>query len=328
MPAHPLAVYELSIGPSAFLEIAGIGDSALGVREGKRKKAGVSDQRKERDDMANSSSEKARTSNDFPQWDDKKPKDSLLSLFGATVLQGEAAINWYKRKQTWKRFGSRLFRYLAIGLVAIGALLPLLSMQGLDQHLPFLKVLVPQWGYVVFAIAAGCVLGDKLFGFSTGWIRFIKTQLILEGALTELRYDWLAFFAKLSGDAPTQEEIQTLIQRLKAFVVFVNAQVQQETEVWVLEFQSSLADLEKAAKVGATAGKPGSLQVTVPNAAEFDGGVTASLNGMETKRVDGTHCLFFSVMPGQHQVLIQGRKASKTFEASEFVRVAPDSMAT
>jgi hypothetical protein len=97
----------------------------------------------------------------------------------------------------------------------------------LDQHLPFLKVLVPQWGYVVFAIAAGFVVGDKLFGFSTGWIRFIKTQLTLESALTELRYDWLALFAKLSGDVLTQEQIQTLIQRLKTFVVFVHAQVQR-----------------------------------------------------------------------------------------------------
>jgi len=278
--------------------------------------------------MANSSGGNAETSNDFPPWDDKDPKGSLLRWYGATVRQGEAAIDWYRRKQYWKRVGSRLFRYAAIVLVAIGALLPLLSMQGLDQHLPFLKVLVPQWGYVVFAIAAGFVLGDKLFGFSTGWIRFIKTQLTLESALAELRYDWLALFAKLSGDVPTQEQIQTLIQRLKAFVVFVHAQVQQETETWVLEFQSNLAELEKAAKVGAEATKPGSLQVTVPNAAEFDGGVTATLNGIEVKKVDGTRCLFLSVMPGQHQVLIRGTKAGKTLDASEIVKVTPDSMAT
>ena len=279
--------------------------------------------------MANSSSGNTGTSNDFPPWDDKDPKGSLLRWYGATVGQGEAAIDWYKRKQRGKRFGSRLFRYAAIGLVAIGAILPLLSMNGLnlEQHLPF-KVPVPQWGYVVFAIAAGFVLGDRLFGFSTGWIRFIKTQLVLEGALTELRYDWLALFSKLSGNAPTQDEIQTLIQRLKAFVVFVHTQVQQETEAWVLEFQSSLADLEKAAKVGAEATKPGSLQVTVPNAADFDGGVTASMNGMEVKKVDGTRCLFLSVMPGQHQVLIKGTRAGKTIEASEIVKVTPDTMAT
>ena len=277
--------------------------------------------------MANSSGESAGTSNDFPQWDDKDPRSSLLRWFGATVRQGEAAIDWYRRKQYWKRVGSRLFRYAAIGLVAIGALLPLLSMHGLDEHLPFLQALVPQWGYVVFAIAAGFVLGDKLFDFSTGWIRFIKAQLTLESALAELRYDWLALFVKFSGDVPTQEQIQALIQRLKAFVVFVHAQVQQETETWVLEFQRNLADLEKAAKVGAEATKPGSLQVTVPNAAEFDGGVTATLNGIEVKKVDGTRCLFLSVMPGQHQVLIMGTKAGKTLDASEIVKVAPDSMA-
>jgi hypothetical protein len=277
--------------------------------------------------MANSSGGNAGSPNDFPQWDDEDPKGSILRWYGATVRQGENAIDWYKRKQRVKRFGSRLFRYVAVVLVATGALLPLLSIQGLDQRVPFLKALSPQWGYVVFAAAAGCVFADKLFGLSTGWIRFIKTQLTLEAALTELRYDWLALFAKLSGDTLTQEQIQALIQRLKTFVVFVHAQVQQETEAWVLEFQSSLADLEKVAQVRTDAARPGSLQVTVPNAAEFDGGVTATLNGIEVKKVDGTRCLFLSVGPGQHQMLIKGTKAGKASEASEIVKVAPDSMA-
>src|SRR5208337_4340844 len=95
----------------------------FGIRASTRKKSVVGVQWKVGENMANSSSGNAGTTNDFPQWDDKDPKGSLLRWYGATVSQGEAAIDWYKRKQYWKRFGSRLFRYVAIGLVGIGAIL-------------------------------------------------------------------------------------------------------------------------------------------------------------------------------------------------------------
>lgn len=76
-----------------------------------------------------------------------------------------------------------------------------------------------EFGYVFAAIAAGVLAYDKYFGLSTGWIRYIQTQLVLEGALDELGYDWVSFLAKLDAQNPSTDQIQTIIQRLRSFIV-------------------------------------------------------------------------------------------------------------
>ena len=181
-------------------------------------------------------------------------------------------------------------------------------------------------GYVAAALAAGFIAFDRYFGLSTGWIRFIGTELALEGGLDELRYDWVALLAKTRGAMPTSDEVQTMIQRLRTFIVFVNSQTQQETQAWVMEFQTNLADLEKAAKLRAQEQKPGTVEVTISNAPDFDPGLTASLDGMEGRAVEGKSCVFGSVSPGPHIVLVKGAKSGKTLQASEIVRVQPDSV--
>jgi hypothetical protein len=89
---------------------------------------------------------------------------------------------------------------------------------------------------------------------------------------------------------------------------------------------TNLADLEKAAKHRAQEQKPGTVEVTVSNALEFDPGLTTSLDGLEARPVEGKSCVFGSVSPGAHIVLVKGAKSGKTAQASEIVRVQPDSV--
>ena len=138
----------------------------------------------------------------------------------------------------------------------------------------------------------------------------------------------MALLAKLQGQNPTPEQAQAMIQRLRSFMVVVNGQTQKETEAWVMEFQANLADLEKAAKARAQEQKPGRVEVTASNAQTLEPGVTASLDGMETRAVEGTSCVFGSVAPGPHIVLVKGMKGAKMFQVSEIIRVQPDSVAS
>jgi|SRR6516165_9757362 hypothetical protein len=94
-----------------------------------------------------------------------------------------------------------------------------------------------------------------------------------------------------------------------------------------MEFQTNLADLERAAKLRAQEQKPGTVAVTVSHAPDFDPGLTAWLEGMEARPVQGKSCVFGSVAPGIHMVLVKGAKAGKTLQASDVVRVQPDSVA-
>lgn len=256
-------------------------------------------------------------------WDENDPMGSLAALFRSTYETGLERIEWYRRNLKWKRIGSRFFRAAAIILIGIGSLLPLVVTASIGfgwnaSRIPF------AFGYVAFALAAGCLAYDKYVGLSTGWIRYIKTQLVLEAGLDRLRLDWISLIAKVQANKPTPDQVQILLKRLQTFVRFVDAQVQQETDAWILEFQTSLAELAKAAQARADAQQPGQVLVTVSNAKDLDGGpVIASLDGMESKQAEGGQCMFFDVPPGDHQVRVTGAKGGRTHQDSQIVSVQP-----
>jgi hypothetical protein len=260
-------------------------------------------------------------------WDGSNPAASLANLYAAAVARARQQINWYKVKVRPKRVGSWLCRLAAIVLLGLAALIPLLKAALSSASIaPAGRMNIAfELGYVFAAIGAGVIAFDKYFGLSTGWIRYIQTELALEGALDELQYDWVALLAKVQGQTPAAEQCQAMIQRLRSFVVLVNSTTQRETEQWVMEFQANLADLEKAAKARAQEQKPGQVEVTVTNVQAFDPGVTASLDGMEARTLEGTSSIFGSVTPGLHIVLVKGKRDDKTLQASEIIRVQPDS---
>lgn len=267
---------------------------------------------------------------EFPVWDSQDVWKSLQCLFLATVKQGESAIAWYRNNIRMKRLGSQVLRSAAIILTSIGALLPLVvaAASRFDQSNTWKNWVDAQWGYIAFATAAACVAADKFYGFSSGWIRYMKTQIALEGALSDLHYDWIALVSKVGAQQPTGDQVQGMLQKMKDFVVLVRTQIQQETDAWVLEFQANLADLTNAVKAQRDAQKPGSAQVTVSNAKDFDAGVKVQLDQSEERTIEGTQCLFASVAPGTHEILVIGKKGNQTFKAASVVKVAADSLAS
>ncbi|HEX5482807.1 MAG TPA: SLATT domain-containing protein [Terriglobia bacterium] len=257
----------------------------------------------------------------FPTWDEKDPLGSLKALFHFTVERGLSQIDWYKRNVAGVRWGSRVCRCAAIIFISIGSLLPLIAAAGIGlgwngRKIPF------EFGYVAFALAAGFLGFDKYFGLSTAWIRYIKTQLALEAALHQLQLDWVALLLKIQASSPAPDQIQAAVRRLLTFVQYMDAQIQQETDAWVLEFQANLAELAKAAQVRAEAQKPGQILVTVTNAAEFDDAPAVTLDGTETKQVESGQCNFLFVPPGDHQIQVIASKAGKPFRASQTPNVS------
>ncbi|MGH9439293.1 MAG: hypothetical protein ACRD22_15710, partial [Terriglobia bacterium] len=79
-----------------------------------------------------------------------------------------------------------------------------------------------------------------------------------------------------------------------------------------------------AAQSRMEAQKPGQVLVTVSNANELDGSVaTASLDGLETKQIEGGQCMFLDVPPGDHQVRVTGTMAGRVHQDSQIVTVPP-----
>ena len=260
----------------------------------------------------------------------EETRASIGVLYDYAENHANQSISWYAGHKRKKALCSRWLRFAAIFLTTLGGLSPILGSLGLQQ-IPVsgsnLALNVGQLGYFFLALAAACVGFDRFFGFSSGWMRYITTMMALERALSAFRFDWAMMAAKFGKEDPTPDQVQAMIQRLKEFLASVEAQVDQETQAWVSEFRTSLADIEKTAKAQAEAARPGAINITVTNGMETDDGFAVSLDGMEITRVRGTKYQIGYVPPGPHKVAVSAKIKGEQLDASELVNVDPGAVA-
>jgi hypothetical protein len=260
---------------------------------------------------------------EFPKWDKNKPDESLEDAYGWAVESARAQIAWYAQSREPKKRGSQWFRGSSIALAAIGGLFPLV-----DAAIPDSQVMFGQWGYVAIALAAALVLYDRFFGLSSGWMRYMVTELSLQRTLREFQYDWNILIAQQAQQQPPQDNTVALLQRLKDFSLQVETLVKQETDAWVTEFQTNLSELETMLKTEMEARTPGSVKVTVTNARDFER-VEILLDGIRVKELVGvTDGVLDSVPRGPREITAVGHKAGTQRKESKVVEVEPNTMAS
>lgn len=252
----------------------------------------------------------------FPAWDAAATGDSVKRTYDWTVTKTLSQIRWYQEKKGPKSFGSRGIRAVSIFSGGLGALCPLLDSTDLFAGLSFAP-----YGYVLLAIPAGLITYDRLFGLSTGWIRYTVTQMALESALHEFQYDYQLLDMQSSGNT------LALLQRIKEFGVLIENIVKKETDTWAAEFQGSIVEMERILKSEAQKRKPSSVKILLPNSGNFDK-AEISLNGMQVKEVIGvTECILDSVPPGRYEISAKGIKdGTPQGRAAKVAEVAPEQM--
>lgn len=262
----------------------------------------------------------------FPVWNATKPDESLILMHQWAVKKAHERINWYKDNSKTKRILSVLLRIIVIFFVAAGGLCPLIDATGVFKQVGLDSFTLGKWGYVSMAFAAAIVGFDKFFGLSTGWMRFIVTQLSLERVLQEFHYDWAFLLAQQQ-----EQQVKTnipLLKRAKDFTLRVEDLVKQETDAWVQEFQSDIAELTKVLKTEVETRKPGSIRVTVTNAKNFER-VAIRLNDNQIKELIGvTEGLIEAVPPGRYEVTAVGKKDNRECKDSKVIEVQPNAMAS
>jgi nucleoside permease NupC len=161
----------------------------------------------------------------LPRW---------LSSYYTSVEQATIqAIRWYLRKKKSKSRWSRFFRASSIVLGAMGALLPLLS--------PITNVSLA-WGYTALALAGACVALDKLFGFSSSWMRYMQSEFELQHLLSQLQASWLLRACTGSRDTQTANHSEAdLAQMLAEHSDAVASLIRAETAAWAREFNGALS---------------------------------------------------------------------------------------
>jgi hypothetical protein len=255
---------------------------------------------------------------------------SIVEIYQYAEASANNSIAWYGRRTRSKAVMSRLLRALAIFFTAVGGLMPIIRALRpyTAQSTPTLMGLdVGQLGYLLLGSAAACIAFDRFFGFSSGWMRYITTKMTLERMLSEFRMDWAMMVAKLGGKSPTTDQVQLMIQRLKEFLVAINTHVENETQTWVSEFKTNLAEIEKTATAQRDAARPGAIDVTVTNGMDTEDGFTVILDGMEVKKIRGSKYQIGYVSPGPHKIAVTGTIKGELLDASELANVAPGEIA-
>ena len=256
----------------------------------------------------------------------EETEQSLGQLYRYAEKHAGDAAAWYWWSKKPKAMRSRGLRLAAILLTTFGGLAPLINAVGWLQ--PPLNLYVGQAGYVLLGLAAACVGLDRFFGYSSGWMRYVSTAQDITKTVSEFRMDWAMMLAKIGNGPPATEQVQQMIQRIKEFVVAMDHHVEKETQTWIAEFKTSLADIEKNIKAQAEAERPGAIEITVTNGMDTDGGFTVMLDGMAQKTVvGGTRYQIGYVPPGPHKITVTGAVKGKLLEASEIVTVPPGVMA-
>ncbi len=169
-------------------------------------------------------------------WSPEGRSESLSKVYAHADGLALEAEQWYARRRRPKRIGGMCARVGAIVLGAVAAILPIVAQisVGADGK-PSIE---PAWASIALGAAAALVALDLFFGFTSGWMRFMATEMHLTRLRHDFEYRWEA--ARASG-APFQE----LLEHARAFVLAVHDELERETGSWVSEFRSNLAVTER-----------------------------------------------------------------------------------
>jgi len=178
-------------------------------------------------------------------WKESDVHDSLSTLREYVENEAQRQIAWYHAKRKVKASISTALRFVAILLFVLGGLVPVVKATLAPETLRRIGFDFGQTGYLLLAIAAGCVAMDRFFGYSSGWIRYITTALALEKSLEEFRLEWARHIARLRGGQPDEDELDRLIRTCETFSLAVRGQIEQETKAWVIEFENNLSQLKR-----------------------------------------------------------------------------------
>ena len=156
-------------------------------------------------------------------------------------------------------------------------------------------------------------------------MRYILAMQAIEKAREHFRLEWSALLRMLSattkGTADYLELVDRMIQRARGVIIEVRERSEQETQAWIAEFQSNLAQFEKDLKSQIDATRPGGIDIEVTDGRKADTPVEIMLDGMTADRFVGTAGSIGFVAPGMHRITARAQKAGRDFSASTMLNV-------
>jgi hypothetical protein len=265
----------------------------------------------------------------IPSHDAASAPEGLSQVYDALVKKAEEALRWYETSQRAKKRGARVTRGAAIFLGALAAITPSI-IAVLPEHLgDFAVVKLSPIATAIGVLAGTLILLDKLYGFSSSWMRFAVTYQEIQANLEVFKLEWRRRLFELSqGHEPMPEQVSALLDFLTAFLRSVNDSVRAETRDWVVEFKGVLADIDKtlesqrAAALPSQSGK-GALRIELKAVDALDEGRWSLQleNRKEVVKEGQATAVLTSLDPGIYKLRISGLRKGKVVAAEHPVVV-------
>jgi hypothetical protein len=241
---------------------------------------------------------------------------ALEKVFKHVSGEAQRAIEWYLSKKHPKRLGARVLRCAAIVATTAAGLIPLLAEIYTADGKPQIS---PGWASVALVVAVALIGFDRFFGFSSAWMRFLTTEIQIRSALQAFQLDWEIQRAVWKGSAPTDEQVQEMLARCKAFLVQVNTCLENEMTAWIQEFQAALRQIDETAKARAEATKLGGATVIVSNGNQCANGWELCIDGGSRRRYTGKTAALRDLLPGIHTIRVEGVMNGRGVQAEKAV---------
>jgi hypothetical protein len=255
----------------------------------------------------------------------EEAKNSLDVVYVWVEAIAIASRDWYVEKKKWPSSISRGVRGAAIILLAIGGLVPLMTGLTIVNLIPD----VDKLGYLALGMAAALLLLDRHGSFSTAWMRYITTDMKLTRMIRTFQLEWQIARARFDLDkeaAADPAKIVGMLVLLRDFVTSVLKEVENETQVWVIEFRDSLAQLQRAISERekqsdrVEAARTGTLTIEVENFAKYPA-VALFVDKVWYGKMSAAQ-QDVTLFAGAHDVLVRAQKNEEQVEDEAAVVVA------
>ncbi|WP_265595553.1 SLATT domain-containing protein [Verrucomicrobium sp. BvORR106] len=178
------------------------------------------------------------------RWDAASREGSQRELHNYVTTTYQSTRDWYGNRKAAKRDFSLFLRVLALLGVGCSGLVPIVS------ELKVTPKISPLWSTVLLALSGFIVMFDRLYGFTKGWIRYMRTMQQMERVMSQFCFDWETL--KLTPptpnastpEAPSLPYLKLANEAIKKLQDLVTA----ETNEWATEFSSAVQDLDTATK--------------------------------------------------------------------------------
>jgi hypothetical protein len=265
--------------------------------------------------------------------------ETLASIYTHAAAASKTFCTWYWTSIKLKRHWSLSVRGITFLLLLIGTCSPLLA--GVEE-LPKNRLILTQLGVIALAAAGLLQVADRVFGWSSGWLRYITTVTAMESLTRKFELEWGQYIVARNG-ALGEADTKLLFDLAARFEADLVKMQSEETEKWVSEFNSGTAVLgeniksqreagekaveaahaviaSKLAAAELTANQRGAIELTLT----FGTGlkpVLISVDGVQAGgEFFGTGWSSRDLTPGQHQITVK-TISSPPQEASKIATV-------